>query len=124
MRTLPISRWIANAAACLTGVRGAVTNQARQCGCSRKCVYDHAQKVVAAVEVRYSHRSARDPDELVRENESLRRENVQLWDWLSQTIEFPEAKQQRFAVTAMAMGLSQSQIRDLLVIILGMASPS
>ncbi len=124
MRTLPISRWIANAAACLTGVRGAVTNQARQCGCSRKCVYDHAQKVVAAVEVRYSRRSARDPEELVRENESLRRENVQLWDWHSQTIEFPEAKQQRFAVTAMAMGLSQSQIRDLLVIILGIASPS
>ena len=73
---------------------------------------------------RYSHRLARDPEELVRENESLRRKNVQLWVWQSQTNEFPEAKQQRFAVTAMAIGLNQSQIRDLLVIILGMASPS
>jgi hypothetical protein len=123
MRTLPLGRWIANAAACLTGVRGAVTNEARRCGCSRKSVYDHTQKVVAAVEVRNNRRSTREPEELVQENEALRQENGQLWDWQCQTIEFPVAKQQRFAVTAMAMGLSHSQIRELFVILMGLASP-
>ena len=40
----PLSRWIANAAARFTGPHGAVTEQAQQTGCSRQCVYDHAQQ--------------------------------------------------------------------------------
>jgi hypothetical protein len=106
--TLPVVGWIANAAACLTGSHGAVTQQARQAGCSRQCAYDHAAKVLAAVEAR--HGGGPTPEELIRQNEALRRENDQLWDWLSQTIEFPLARQQQFAVTALAMGLSLNQI--------------
>jgi hypothetical protein len=117
MCNLPSGRWIANAAAGLTGVHGAVTDQAQQSGCSRQCVYDHTQKVVAAVEVQHSGGSTR--EKLIQENVVLRRENVQLWDWLFQTIEFPLAKQQEFAVRALAMGLSHNQILVLLVILLG-----
>jgi hypothetical protein len=117
MRTLPFVRWIANAAARFTGPHGAVTVQAQQAGCSRQCVYDHARKVLAAVEAQ--HGGGPTPDELIRQNEALRREHAQLWDWLSQTIEFPPAKQMEFAVTALAMGLSLNQILALLTILLG-----
>lgn len=123
MRTLSFVRWIANAAARFTGPHGAVTEQAQQAGCSRQCVYDHAQKVLAAVEAQHGGGPTR--DELIRQNEALRRENAQLWDWLSQTIEFPPAKQMEFAVTALAMGLSLNQILALLTILLGArATPS
>jgi hypothetical protein len=46
--------------------------------------------------------------------EALRRENAQLWNWLFLTIEFPQARQQQFAVTALAMGLSLNQTGVLL----------
>src|SRR5262249_14417757 len=98
MRTIPLVRWIAHAAARFTGPAGGVTEQAQRHGCSRQCVYDHAQKVLAAVEAQHNGGPTR--DELIRENQTLRRENAQLWDWLCQTIEFPLAKQQQFAVTA------------------------
>jgi hypothetical protein len=117
MRTIPFSRWIANAAARLTGPRGAVTQQAQVAGCSRQSVYHHSQKVSAAVEAEHGGGPTR--AELVRVNEALHRENTQLWEWLFQTIDFPLAKQQHFAVTAMAMGLSLSQTVVLLAILLG-----
>ena len=117
MYTLPVVRWIANAAARLTGSRGAVTQQAQQAGCSRQSVYDHAQKVKAAVEAEHGGGPTR--AELIQINEALLQENAQLWDWLFRTIELPLAKQQEFAVTAMAMGLSHNQILVLLVILLG-----
>jgi hypothetical protein len=56
---------------------------------------------------------------VIQENEVLRREKVQLWDWLFQTIEFPLAKQQEFAVTALAMELGLSQTLVLQAILLG-----
>jgi hypothetical protein len=117
MRTIPFVRWIAHAAACLTGPHGAVTEKANQSGCSRQSAYDHAQKVLAAVEAQHSGGPTR--EELIQQNQALRRENAQLWDWLFQTIEFPPAKQQEFAVTALAMGLSLNQILVLLAILLG-----
>jgi hypothetical protein len=117
MRTIRFSRWIANAAACLTGSRGAVTQQAQEARCSRQSVYDHTHKVSAAVEAEHGGGPTR--AELIRVNEALRLENTQLWEWLFQTIEFPLAKQQHFAVTAMAMGLSLSQTLVLLAILLG-----
>jgi hypothetical protein len=123
MRTIPVVRWIANAAARLAGPHGAVAQEARNTGCSRQSVYTHAQKVKAAVEAEHSGGPTR--AELVEELESLRQENAGLWDWLFQTIEFPLAKQREFAVTAMAMGLSHSQICALLAIVQGAeASPS
>jgi len=120
MRTIPFVGWIANAAARFLGHHGAVTAQAQQAGCSRQCVYDHAQKVLAAVEAQHGGGPSR--EELIEQNAALRRENLQLWDWLFQTIEFPRAKQQQFAVTALAMGLSLNQIRVLLAILLGAAA--
>jgi len=119
-RTIPFVGWIANAAARFLGPHGAVTAQAQQAGCSRQCVYDHAQKVLAAVEAQHGGGPSR--EELIEQNAALRRENLQLWDWLFQTIEFPLAKQQQFAVTALAMGLSLNPIRVLLAILLGAAA--
>ena len=53
-----------------------------------------------------------------------RRENQQLWDWLDQSIEFPPPRQQQFAATASAMGLSLTQLGVLLSIVLGAAAPA
>lgn len=123
MRTLSFDCWIANAAAGLTGSYGAVTDQALETGCSRQSVYDHTQKVVAAVEAQHCGGPAR--EELIKENEGLRRENFQLWEWLFHTIDFPLLKQQKFAVVAEAMGLSLNQTLVLLAILLGTgAAPS
>jgi hypothetical protein len=120
MCTIPFVTWIANAAARFTGLRGAVTEQAQQTGCSRQCVYDHSQKVLAAIEAEHGGGPTR--EQLIQENQALRQENVQLWDWLCQTIEFPPAKQQEFAVTALAMGLSLNQTLVLLALLLGSAA--
>lgn len=76
MCTIPFARWIANAAACLTGPHGAVTAQAKLSGCSRQSVYDHSQKVLAAVEAQHSGGPIR--EELNSRTEVLRRENAQL----------------------------------------------
>jgi hypothetical protein len=120
MCTIPFVGWIANAAARFTGPRGAVTDQAQQTGCSRQCIYDHSQKVLDAVEAQHGGGPTR--EQLIQQNEALRRENAQLWDWLCQTIEFPLAKQQEFAVTALAMGLSLNQTLVLLALLLGAAA--
>jgi hypothetical protein len=123
MRTIPFVDWIANAAARWAGWRGAVTAKAQATGWSRQCVYDHAQKVLAAVEA--EHHGGPIREDLIQHNDALSRENAQLWDWLFQTIEFPLAKQQQFAVTALAMGLSLNQVLVLLAILLGgAAAPS
>ena len=114
---LTVRGWIANAAARLSGRRGSVTQQAQQAGCSRQTVYDHAQKVEAAVEA--VHGGGATHEEKDREIAALRRENNQLWEWLFQTIECPLGKQLRFAVTALAMGLSLNQVLALLTILLG-----
>jgi hypothetical protein len=124
MCTISFVGWIANAAARLVGRRGAVTEQAKMARCSRQSVYDHAGKVKAAVEAEHGG-GGPTRAELVEENEARRQENTQLWGWLSQTIELPLAKIQEFAVTAVAMGLSNSQVRALLAILQGAkASPS
>ena len=123
MCKMPFRNWIANAVARLTGPRGSVTTQAEQANRSRQTVYDHAQKVEAAVEA--EHGGGATHEEKDREIAALRQENAQLWDWLDQTIELPPAKQQMFAAKGMGMGLSHSQVHDLLAFLLGaMACPS
>jgi hypothetical protein len=117
MFKIPVVIWIANAAARLAGTHGDVTQQAEVAGCSRQTVYDHAQKVQAAIAAEHSGGPTR--AELLAQNQQLRRETEQLWDWLTQTIEFPEAVQRQFTVTAMAMGLSLNQVLALLALILG-----
>jgi hypothetical protein len=120
MYTIPLVGWIANAAARLTGPHGAVTAQAQVTGCCRQSVYDHAQKVESAVEAEYGGGPTR--AELIGENEALRLENTQLWEWLFQAVDFGLIKQYAFSVTAMAMGLSRNQIFVLLTIVLGTKS--
>jgi hypothetical protein len=116
MATLPVLTWIGNAAAVLCGRHGAVAQQADQAGCSRQAAYGHAEKVQQAVA------DARQPGparaDLLRELQALRAENQQLWGWLEEALEPPEAKQRQFAVTAAAMGLSLGQTLALLAILL------
>lgn len=117
MFKIPVVTWIANAAARLAGAHGDVTQQAEAVDCSRQTIYDHAQKVQAAVEA--EHQGGPTRAELLEQDQHLRRENAQLWDALAQTIEFPADKQRQFAVTATAMGLSLNQVLALLALILG-----
>ena len=117
MCTIPFVRWIANAAARFSDTRGAVSTQARQAGCSRQAIYDQARKVHSAVAAEYSDGPTR--EQLIRENRALRDENDRLWRWVDSAVEFTAGKQQRFAATASAMGLSTTQVRVLLVLILG-----
>ncbi|MBV8676299.1 MAG: hypothetical protein JO355_03910, partial [Planctomycetaceae bacterium] len=107
MLKIPVATWIANAAACLCGRFGAVTAQAQHAACSRQTAYDHAQKVQAAVEAEHAGGPTR--RQLLAEVQALRHENTQLWAWLEQTIDFPEARRQQFTITAAAMGLSLNQ---------------
>jgi hypothetical protein len=117
MLKIPFVTWIANAAAELTGCYGDVTRQAEVADCSRQTVYDHALKVQAAVAD--AHDGGPTRAALSEENQHLRHENAQLWDWLAQTIEFPREKQREFTVIAIAMGLSLNQALILLALILG-----
>jgi hypothetical protein len=117
MLTIPVVSRIANAAAALTGSYGDVTRQAEVADCSRQTIYDHAQKVQAAVED--AHDGGPTRAALIERNQQLRHENAQLWDWLAGAIEFPPSKQREFSVTAVAMGLSLNQILVLLALLLG-----
>ena len=119
MLKLPLCTWIGNAAAVLRRQHGDVSAQARQANCSRQSVYDHADKVQRAVED--AHLPGPSRAELLQQNQQLRQENRELWDWLEQSLDCPQDKQQQFASTASAMGLSLAQILVLLAILLSEA---
>src|SRR5208337_232584 len=72
--------WISNAAARISGTRGAVSSQARRVDCSRQAIYDQARKVYDAVEDEYSGDPTR--EQLIRGNQALREENARLWEWV------------------------------------------
>jgi hypothetical protein len=103
MCKIPVGLWIANAAAFFSGHHGAVTRQAQLHQVSRQTVYNHAHQVQEAIQVEHSEAPSR--ERLLQENQELRRENGRLWDWLSQTIEFPRAKQREFSILAHRLGL-------------------
>src|SRR3954451_18038087 len=117
MLTIPFATWIANAAAGLTGIYGAGTRQAAVADWSRQTISDPAQKVPAALED--AHDGGPTRATLIEQNQQLRHENAQLWDWVAQTTEFPPSKQREFSVTAAAMGLSLNQVLVLRALILG-----
>jgi len=117
MYTIPFASWISNAAARFSGIRGAVSIQACRVGCSRQAIYDQARKVHGAVQAEYSGGPTR--EELIRENQALRSENAQLWEWVDRAVEYAPAKQQKFSATALAMGLSLTQVQVLLTLVLG-----
>ena len=114
MRRLPVAVWISNAAAVLFGRWGDVTQHADTVGCSRQTIYDHAQKVRAAVED--AHDGGPTRAEWIERHQQLRHENAQLWAWLAGTIDFLPSKQREFSVTAAAMGLSLNQVLVLLAL--------
>jgi hypothetical protein len=120
MLRLPLLTRLGNAAAVLFGTHGDVSAAARQTGCSRQTVYDHADKVQQAVE------DAQLPGPprawLLQHHQQLREENLQLWKWLEQTIDCPQDKQRQFTVVAAAMGLSLGQTLALLAILLPAAN--
>ena len=116
MFTLPIRTWVCNAAAVFSGPHGAVTQQARQAGCSRETVYEHARKV----EQRLAD-SATEPAgraELRAENQRLRQVIATLTRQAEDRIPWDKAKQRELATTAFAMGLSLRQIEDVLGLLL------
>src|SRR5258708_1689359 len=117
MLKIPFTTWIANAAAGLTSIYGDLPRQAEVAACSRQTIYDHAQKVQAALED--AHDGGPTRATLIEQNQQLRHENAQLWDWRAETIEFPRSRQHEFAVTAVAMGLSLNQVLVLLTLVLG-----
>jgi tetratricopeptide (TPR) repeat protein len=119
MIKLPVLTWIGNAAACLFGQHGAVSEQAHLADCSRQTVYDHALKVQQAVAEAQLPGPSR--DDLLHENALLREENRQLWECLDTMVDFGDPQQQKFAAAGSAMGLSLSQIVTLLTIVLASA---
>jgi hypothetical protein len=122
MPKLSLLAWIGNAAAVLCGRHGDITRQAHHAGCSRQTAYQHAQRVQQAVaDTRDSGPSRAD---LLDQVQQLREENRQLWQALEPTIDFPQAKQQRFVVLAAALGLSDRQIATLLALLLDARAPS
>jgi hypothetical protein len=122
MAKLPIVSWIGNAAAVLVGGWGAVSRQAQAAGCSRQAAYDHAEKVAAAVRDATGGGPTR--DQLRRQLRQQQTRIEALEKRLDDTTEFPEQEQQRFAATATAMGLSYSQARELLEIVVKKNAPA
>jgi hypothetical protein len=111
MATLSVLTWIGNAAAVLCGSHGDVTAHAQQAGCSRQTAYDHAAKVQQAVADAQLPGPSRAT--LLDEVRALRQQLDQVSD-VSPPRPLDKPAQQRFAVSASAMGLSLNQIEDLL----------
>ncbi|HWG43254.1 MAG TPA: hypothetical protein VN688_10750 [Gemmataceae bacterium] len=114
--TLPVLTWLGNAYAVLLGRHGDVTGHSRQAGCSRQAAYQQAAKVQQLVSQGQQPGPSR--QQLLHQRHQLHSENQQLWQWLDQALDPPKAKQQQFAVTAAAMGLSLQQTLTLLAILL------
>jgi hypothetical protein len=100
MTTLSLRTRVRNAAAVFSGVYGAVTRQAKQAGCSRQTVYEHA------------HQIERRLDPVATASPSV---EVPI---PSPQAVLDEPARRRLAVTAFAMGISTRQIEDLLRVIL------
>ena len=116
MLSVAVNIWIGNAAAVLCGRGGAVTRRAREVGYSRTAIYHHAQRVTQAVV--NEQEGGGNAEALWAENTRLRAENAALWEAWVTAEQLPESKQQEFAATGSAMGLSLGQILLLLAIIL------
>src|SRR3954447_5060826 len=114
--------WIGNAAAVLFGNPGAVSRQAQQAGCSRQAAYDHAHLVVQAVTA--AQAPGPDRQQLLDDNHRLRAELEQLRRQRDDRRAFGPDARRRFAATAAALGLSLSQTRELLTLVLGNDTPS
>jgi hypothetical protein len=97
MMTLPLSTWVRNAAAVFSGSYGAVTRQAKQAGCSRQTVYEHARLVERRLQAATLPAPISEPAPVSAPAPVL-----------------DEPTRRRLAVTAFAMGLSTRQIEQLI----------
>jgi hypothetical protein len=105
MNTLSLRTLVRNAAAVFSGGYGAVTRRARQAGCSRQTVYDHARQLERRLR---PVASATPPAEVAAPTPRP-------------PLDGPTVR--HLAVTAFAMGISTRQIEDLLRVILGDSGP-
>jgi hypothetical protein len=105
MNTLSIRSVVRNAAAVFSGIYGSVTAQARQAGCSRQTVYDHARQI----EQRLQPSAPESPPVEVPVP--------------TPAPSLDQSTRRRLAVTAFAMGISTRQIEDLFRVLLGEDGP-
>ncbi len=108
MLKLSIPSFLRNAASVLVGRRGAVTEQARQAGCSRQTVYNDAHRLCERLE------EDRRLQQVESERDELRAQVQRLRVELQQAVPMDKQALQRFAVTAQAMGVSLRQVEELL----------
>ena len=101
MITLPFRTWVRNAAAVSSGSYGAVTRQAKQAGCSRQTVSEHASQI----ERRWEPAAPVAPSAEVPIPAP------------TPAAVLDEPTRRRLAVTAFAMGISTRQIEELLRVI-------
>ncbi len=99
MTTLPLRSFVRNAAAVFSGAYGAVTRRAREAGCSRQTVSEHARQIEQRLQPAAPDTPPADvPDP-------------------TPPAVLDEPTRRRLAVTAFAMGISTRQIEDLLRVI-------
>ena len=106
MTTLSLRTFVCNAAAVFSGAYGAVTRRAKQVGCSRQTVYDHARKLRRRCEMTVELTPTPTPTPVT-----------------SPAVVLDEATRRRLAVTAFAMGISTRQIEDLLRVLVADDGP-
>lgn len=107
MDTLSFRDLVCNAAAVFSGCYGAVTRRARQVGCSRQTLYQHARRLERQLQ----------PEEDVPTPVEAPMATP------TQGPGLDEPTRRRLAVTAFAMGISTRQIEDLLRVLLGDEGP-
>jgi phosphoglycolate phosphatase-like HAD superfamily hydrolase len=105
MIRLSIRTVVRNAAAVFSAAYGSVTRQAREVGCSRQTIYDHARRIEQQLQ---TTAPATPPVEVPVP---------------TPTPLLDELTRRRFAVTAFALGVSTRQIEDLLRVLLGADGP-
>jgi hypothetical protein len=109
--------WIRNAAAALRGGFGTVAQQARQAGCSRQTVYQHAAKVQQALV--QAHQPCPTCQQLRQDNQQLRQQLRLCHERLDQVIDLGPQRQGQLAVLLAALGVSLNQMLCLFVFLLG-----
>ena len=105
MNTLTLRDLVRNAAAVFSEAYGAVTGRARQAGCSRQAVYEHARQIEQRLQA---------PALVTAPAQVPVPPPTPLLD---------EPTRRRFAVTAFAMGISTRQIEHLLGVLLADEAP-
>jgi hypothetical protein len=116
MNILPLTQWIRNAAAALSFSFGSVSEQARHAGCSRQTVYQHAHKVLSALE--QQQQGCPRCQQLLLENQQLRRDLQDAQQRLDQAIDLGPPRQLQLAILLCALGVSINQTLEVFLLLL------